>query len=85
MQIIQDAQPSSDHASNRKKRDVSTFARDVWPEQFLVKCVTLNLILITRVAVILINQCGNSIIEEREECDGTNLGNNTCQSLHKIP
>ena len=29
--------------------------------------------------------CGNGIIEEKEECDGGNLGKRTCQSLNKTP
>ncbi len=30
-------------------------------------------------------QCGNNIIEDGEECDGYNLGIDTCQSMHKLP
>ena len=37
-------------------------------------------ILIVRVFVL---QCGNGIKEEGEECDVVDLGNDTCQTLHR--
>ncbi len=30
-------------------------------------------------------QCGNGVLEGEEECDGSDLGDNTCQSVIKLP
>ncbi len=41
---------------------------------FVLACTQLNLIII---------KCGNDVLENGEECDGTSMGKHTCQSINK--